>query len=128
MKRSGRLSRKRPLDRSGPLRPKARTRKERERVYGTEARQTWLRERGCLACGQRPVELAHVENGGMGRKANADRLVPLCATHHRMQHALGVESFDGVFAVELRGVSLKEWATRYDESFRAFMAEDNACA
>jgi hypothetical protein len=70
-------------------RPKPRTAQERTRIYGTEARNAWMRSYPCLSCGSHPVELAHVKSGGMGRKADAQWIIPLCHTHHAMQHQKG---------------------------------------
>lgn len=112
MKRSGPLVRKTRLKRRGPryARYHARTleaKQERraatfERVYGGEARLAWLHRQPCVVSGERPVEAAHVVSGGMARKADADRLVPLTPALHRELHAIGRSSFEWKFGVNLR--------------------------
>ena len=53
---------------------------------------------------------AHIEGDGAGRKANADKIVPLCRGHHRTRkdslHNLGREEFEGTFYVDLAALAL----------------------
>jgi hypothetical protein len=63
------------------------------------------------------VELAHTENGGMGRKADARTLVPICAPDHRLLHTIGVKAFEARFSDRLCGRTLKEWAGTYADAY-----------
>lgn len=68
----------------------ARYRKNWLRAYGSEKRVRFVKSLPCLVNNAEcsgPIENAHIENGGMGRKADADKIVPLCQHHHREQHA-----------------------------------------
>lgn len=48
----------------------------------------------CCACfAPGPCENAHVSSGGMGRKADANRIVPLCHACHEEQHRIGWPAF-----------------------------------
>lgn len=59
------------------------------RAYGPEARREWMKGLPCLTCGRGPSENAHVATGGMGRKADASQLAPLCHSCHLELHAHG---------------------------------------
>ena len=94
MKRSRPLKRTGPPERKTPLKPQNRARraKERERAYGPEERREWLTRQPCVFCGrigtdERPNHQHHIVTGGVGRKADADKLVSLCAVCHRLEHA-----------------------------------------
>lgn len=61
---------------------------------------------GCILCGVRPVQVAHIRmrapgkpNPGMGQKPSDRYVVPLCYTHHTEQHSMGERRF-----WELKGV------------------------
>ena len=60
------------LARGGPIRKKKRTASEYARIYGSRERVAWVKRRSCVACGDSPSENHHIENGGEGRKANAE--------------------------------------------------------
>lgn len=87
------MRRRKLLPRKASLRPKtpmrkvntARKAKEWQRAYGSPERCDFVNWYGCVVCGYTPCENAHLENDGMGRKANYDLIVPLCPTHHREQ-------------------------------------------
>jgi hypothetical protein len=92
-----------------------RRRKEREwaRTYGSAERVAFVQSLPCLVCVAVPSENAHVGNGGQGRKADADKVVPLCFTHHRggndSYHALGRARFEDHHRLDLLA-----WAARVD--------------
>lgn len=83
---SGKYSSVRPVNRE-------RRKAETERAYGPPERRAWVKTLPCIVCGETPSDNAHIEGGGMGRKADADRIVPLCRRHHTdgpdSFHALG---------------------------------------
>lgn len=114
MKRSSPLTRKTALPRQGRIKPKARSASEKQRIYGDAERIAWMKRQPCLVVG-RPsypsvsehvcwgaIECAHTENGGMGRKANADTIVPLCCTAHALLHSIGQRSFQVTYGVDLK--------------------------
>lgn len=132
MKRSGPLKRGAPLRRgcgglvravSVKKRNKPRAEREWLRAYGSKQRVRWIAAHGCLACACVPSENAHAVTGGIGRKADACFVVPLCATHHRELHAVGVETFERLHAPMLAGRTLLQWAARTDAAWRACSGE-----
>lgn len=92
---------------------------EWERAYGSEARVRWVQSLRCLVpgCTRWPSDNAHIETGGTGRKADADRIVPLCRAHHTdgpdSLHALAREGFE-----QRHGLDLAAEAERVDASWR----------
>lgn len=74
------------------------------RCYGSRARVAWVKAQPCvvgsLGC-DGPSQNAHTANGGMGRKADADTIVPMCDGHHRLLHCWGVETFSRSYALDL---------------------------
>ncbi len=88
--------RRAPLRSSGPperrtrVKPRNAKRKASEfaRCYGSKERVAWIRSLPCIICELRstpqvgPSDNAHVTGDGMGRKADARFIVPLCRMHH----------------------------------------------
>jgi hypothetical protein len=70
MRRSAPLRRKRPLRRS-LVSPASRAQRDKVRALG------------CLACGTRPADPAHLVPRALGGCDHADCVVPPCRTHHR---------------------------------------------
>jgi hypothetical protein len=87
----------------------ARRSSERARAYGSPERRAWVKALPCLVCISIPSENAHVVTGGMGRKADAASIVPLCHRCHRELHAIGVASFQ-----DRHRLDLLAWAARVD--------------
>lgn len=88
------LNRKTELKRGGPIKPRNKDRKAREfaRAYHSEDRVLFVKHglRCCVPyCYRLPCENAHIEGGGMGRKAHYTKVVPFCPYHHREFHRLG---------------------------------------
>lgn len=82
------MKRKAPIKRSA-IKRKPRKPSEYARIYGSRERVAWIKSLPCMECGGTPCENAHITTGGMGRKAGADTIVPLCPKHHRLQHVKG---------------------------------------
>lgn len=89
-------------------RPKARNAKRKAsewtRAYGSQARVAFVKELWCivgLSTCRGACHNAHIEGDGMGRKANADKVVPLCPTHHAELHRMGCTEFEEHFGVNL---------------------------
>lgn len=75
------------------------------RAYGSPERVAFVAGLPCivgLLCHYaHPRENAHIGTGGMGRKSDADQIVPLCRTHHAALHRLGRGWFEQSFSVNL---------------------------
>lgn len=101
-------ARSEPMKSGGPIKPKKRKASEYRRIYGSRARVKAMKALGCAVshCRLGPVHNAHLTNGGTGRKADWDTIVPLCASHHmQLDDVLGsVEAFDALYGTDL-------WAT-----------------
>lgn len=76
-----------------------RRRKRFERAYESESRVRWTKRLPCTICRACPSEVAHVRSRAAGGTA-ADT-VPLCRQHHRESHAMGIESFQRFYNVDL---------------------------
>ena len=101
MKRS-RLSRKTPLRPRNPKRRK----KEFKRTYGSEERVRWIQSLPCVATGGSPCVNAHVPAAdglpsGMGRKEDAEWIVPLTWRAHQELHQYGLAWFEDHYGVDL---------------------------
>lgn len=113
MKRTPMPPRSRPMARAA-MKRKSRSVSEFARIYGSRARVAWIKAQPCVACGRvGQSENAHTESGGMGRKADAEFIVPLCILDHRRIHAWGVLTFEARYAIHLRGRTLKQWAAHF---------------
>lgn len=74
-----------------------------ERAYGGTDRVLFVKSLPCsvLGCGNHPSENAHVGvDHGMGRKGDADTIIPLCEAHHKEYHAAGRDSFATKYRVD----------------------------
>jgi len=74
---------------------------------------------GCIIC-ERPAEIHHLTNGGMGLKSKV--FIPLCADHHRLGnigvaiHA-GVETWETKFGTQEELYNLTMERLGYGSSF-----------
>lgn len=81
--------RRTPLKRGKPLNRVNRKRRQSEfaRCYGSVERVEWVKSLPCVGCGRNwattrvPIDNAHIETGGTGRKADYTKIVPLCSPH-----------------------------------------------
>ena len=92
----------------------SRSKQESYRIYGSPERQAFVRSLGCLIDGSEP-ELAHTRTGGMGRKADAETIVPLCHAHHSELHQHGVKTFEQSWGVDLQATAAwieAKWQSR----------------
>lgn len=71
-------------------------------------------EKGCVACGKRGSDPAHVRSRGSGGDDVADNLVPLCREHHTIQHAIGWSRFVERFPTVGLDLVVKGWAITAD--------------
>lgn len=114
----------------GPMKPRTtrvkrvnrqRRASEFARCYGSKARVAWVKSLPCIVavCGVTPSENAHTVTGGMGRKADADTIAPLCHSHHRFLHQRGVETFRRSFPLR-HGWTLRDWAVEVERLWGAY--------
>jgi len=115
------------MKRTSQLRRCNRARRKREfpRAYGSPERVAFVRAQPCVVrgCARRPCQNAHVESGGMGRKANADKIVPACQPHHYELDTQGRESFERKYALDLQheAAALEaKWQQAIAETTHAF--------
>lgn len=85
-----------------------------QQAYGGDERAAWVRRQPCLVCSATPSQNAHTEAGGMGMKADADTVIPLCHDHHRQLHNIGAETFEDRHGFSLDKAA-KETETRWQE-------------
>lgn len=89
----------------GPIKAKKRKPSEFQRIYGGRVRVRWIKAQRCAVRGgacQGPIENAHAVSGGMGRKADAHTILPLCKLHHLILHNIGAQSFELHYGVRLK--------------------------
>lgn len=120
------MLRRTPLKRRKRVNPVNPERREREfaRAFGSLERCYYVSQLACVVpwCRQRgPMENAHIETGGVGRKADATKVVPACEPHHRtgpiaMHH--GIETFQDEYAIDL-----EEAARLTEESWQRYGAD-----
>lgn len=99
----------------GSLPPKIDS-KRRNGSRSCAAHRVWVRKHHCSVpgCPALPTESAHVRrgtDGGTGLKPSDRWVVSLCAMHHREQHALGEQSFEAKYELDLVGTA-EEFARR----------------
>lgn len=51
------------------------------RCFHSEERVAFISSLPCIGCGHRPCQNAHIETGGMARRADYTKIVPLCGPH-----------------------------------------------
>lgn len=116
MKRTPMKPRSRTLSRSSGIAKKNAKRRQSEfqRTYHSKARVAFVKGLPCVVCGISPCDNAHIEGGGMGRKADYDKIVPLCRVpadhpfgpgysrgHHSRFHDVGVKTFAADYRLDL---------------------------
>ena len=101
-----------PMEKRPPRPPKAknatRAASEFTRTYHSEERVMWVQSLPCVVqpCSH-PSENVHVEGDGAGRRAGYESVVPMCRSHHRELHRVGVTEFEGTFYVALAEMALE---------------------
>jgi hypothetical protein len=91
------------------------------RAYGSVERVLFVRSLPCVMCGAVPSENAHIETGGMGRKADYTKIVPLCKSGHDAFHVYGRDYFKHRSYLDLEAA-----AAETEARWRAHLAEDAA--
>ena len=91
---------------------KSKAQKRREkfaREYHSDERRQHLVGLGCVVQlhGFTPgpcsgnIENAHTETGGVGRKADYRKNVPMCSGHHGELHQTGIRTFEKTYGLDL---------------------------
>lgn len=100
-----------PLKRTGRIKPKKRSASEFRRIYGSRKRVEAIKAMPCTVpnCPGGPCHNAHTENGGMGRKAGWETIVPLCPGHHAtLDNGIGsVSAFDSMYGTDLAATAAR---------------------
>ena len=97
-------------------RPKVKSGIERAPQREWPKHRQWIRGHECLVggCMNRDIEAAHVRtgrtDGGTGLKPSDWWCVPLCKSHHAMQHQIGEPAFE-----RMHDLDLKKWAWLFAE-------------
>lgn len=102
-----------PISRSA-VKKKPRPKSETLRIYGGKKRIEFVKSLACQVCAITGyTENAHIETGGMGRKADSRFIMALCGPHprrlvpgihighHRLLHKLGRETFERRYDLNL---------------------------
>ena len=121
LKRKASLKTRKPI----PKQNVERRAKNFDRSYGDKAE--WIRGRLCArCCHSQNIQAAHVSNGGMGRKADSDTLIPLCGPRengsigcHAVLHNIGIKSFE-----QRLGMTLKILAAAYESEYQFTQKKD----
>ena len=106
--------------------PKSRESRQRtfRRVYHSEERVRWTKAQPCAFCGGGPCDNAHITNGGMGRKADYDQIIPAClgsrmgrvgmddlpGCHWELDHGMGKRAMERKYGVDLKDLAAKHQA------------------
>lgn len=80
-----------------------------------------MKRQPCVICGRVPSDAAHVKCGGVGRKDDVERTVPLCSDvvpsgyrGHHSEYDAGKKSFVKRYAVDLPALAAethRAWLT-----------------
>ena len=99
--------RSKPLTRTTGVKPRNAKRRKTEhaRAYGPDEHVEWIAAQPCVVCGHVPCQNAHVRTGGMGRKADAKWIVPLCAVCHPELHRIGPQTFERTYRIDLHDLA-----------------------
>lgn len=79
----------------------------------------WLGRQRCVIEGcRRRGEPAHVVSRGAGG-CDCGNAIPLCRTHHREQHRIGILSFQATHAIDMAALGIRYGATYLQETLAA---------
>ena len=70
-----------------------------------------IKKRSCIICGKHPSDADHIRSKGAGGSDVESNLWPLCRTHHREKHDIGLRRFATRYPIafsELRSRGLTE--------------------
>lgn len=121
-----------PISRK-PIKAKKRTKAEYERIYHSEARVQFVKRLPCVGCGRvlipKLMDNAHIEPGGVGRKADYDKIVPLCNKFAPTYSCHGYFHSTGrAFVEKLYGINLEELAEETQRAWLQFSCGESQSA
>lgn len=95
---------RKPIPRSAPPKRVNAVRKKRNwhHAHHSMERCGFVKSLPCIVVGclVSPVDVMHIESGGMGKKAHYTKTVPACNPHHRYAHQRGIATFLAHFPVK----------------------------
>lgn len=68
-----------------------------------------IRSLPCTICGKSPVDVAHIRSKGSGGPNKAFNYLPLCRTHHALQHTMPWSKFLEKFPIMKTILKLRGW-------------------
>ena len=80
------------------------------RAFGSRVRVLFVAALPCrvpICRTEQRSENAHATTGGTSRKADADKILPLCRRHHRELHGIGRRTFEARHGIDL--LACAEW-------------------
>ena len=113
-----------------PLRKRARSGIDRGPSREWPRHRAFIRKHACSVpmCEDGPIEVAHVRhasNAGTGLKPADWSAVSLCRTHHSEQHAIGVETFQKRYGLNLDKLAA-EFASRSPDTLMKEAMKDQS--
>lgn len=64
---------------------------------------------GCVVCGHRETDAAHIKTRGSGGDNSNDNLLPLCRLHHHDQHKMGWERLCQLHPIVRHELKIRGW-------------------
>jgi hypothetical protein len=103
-----------------------RRKSEFSRCYGSAERVEFVRGLPCVICKRVGLsENAHVVSGGVSRKADAGKIVPLCSStfertgHHAILHQIGAATFEQLYGIGLEkaaALTQRRWLSHLEST------------
>jgi hypothetical protein len=92
------------------------------RAYGSKDRADWMKTLRCVVTlrygtEDDPIDNVHIETGGVSRKADAEKVVPMLRSKHRELHAIGQKTF----ARKYPWINLEELAAETERLWQAHL-------
>lgn len=83
--------------------------------FGSRERVEWVQNLGCLVCGRKPAQNAHVKGRAAG--GTSVDIVPLDIYHHLELHQIGIKTFEARYNRDLTA-----WAEEIERRWQARLA------
>lgn len=102
-------------------RPKMGVREQERRTYPVH--QAYVRRHSCSVpgCAQTPIEFDHVQTRGAG--GHDGQGVAVCVQHHVERHAIGIETFQLKYGIDLYAIASYFAKNTTDRALREAMRE-----
>lgn len=69
---------------------------------------SWIMNQ-CLVCGDRNVDMCHIQSRGAGGDDGPGNIVAMCRPHHQQQHKLGWKKFCDKHPRALAALNARFW-------------------